>query len=40
MKKRVHEMLKPNRETDQNAGQGGRAKIENTKIKQNRARQR
>ena len=39
-KKKVHEILKLNREIDQDAGQGGRAKIENAKIKQNRARDR
>lgn len=40
MKKKVHEILKLNREIDQDAGQGGRAKIENAKIKQNWARDR
>ena len=40
MKKKVHEILKLNREIDQDAGQGGRAKIEKAKIKQNWARDR
>jgi hypothetical protein len=35
VKKKVHEILKLSREIDQDAGQGGRAKIENAKIKQN-----